>query len=413
MEFRFTAEQEEFRQEVRGFLREALPEGWRGVYPDSYFEDEYWGLIREFTARLVQRGWLTMAWPVEYGGKGLSVLDQMVYNEEQSYYRAPQRDLSTGVNLVAPTVMVHGSEEQRQALLPPIRAGEHVYCQGFSEPGSGSDLASLQCAAVADGDDYVVNGSKIWTSGAHRSNRCILLTRTDPEAPKHRGISVFLIPMDLPGITVRPIVNPLGVHYFNQVFFDDVRVPKHMMIGEENRGWYVAATTLDFERSGIAKFASGQRSIDELVELAGEMTANGGSVLPAALKNALAEAAIANHAGRMLAYRVGFMQSQGKIPNQEASASKLIGTEIAQRISQVGMRIMGLAGQVHQGIEVRRPGRLADRGVRERPLVHPPRRNVRGAAQHRGDARPRSAARLNRRGFRATTKKRSPPRAAR
>ena len=231
MEFRFTPEQEEFRQEVRGFLREALPEGWRGVYPDSYFEDEYWGLIREFTARLVERGWLTMAWPVEYGGKGLSVLDQMVYNEEQSYYRAPQRDLSTGVNLVAPTVMVHGTEEQRQALLPPIRAGEHVYCQGFSEPGSGSDLASLQCAAVADGDDYVVNGSKIWTSGAHRSNRCILLTRTDPEAPKHRGISVFLIPMDLPGITVRPILNPLGVHYFNQVFFDDVRVPKHMMIG--------------------------------------------------------------------------------------------------------------------------------------------------------------------------------------
>ena len=349
MEFRFTPEQEEFRQEVRGFLREALPEGWRGVYPDSYFEDEYWGLIRAFTARLVERGWLTMAWPVEYGGKGLSVLDQMVYNEEQSYYRAPQRDLSTGVNLVAPTVMVHGTEEQRQALLPPIRAGEHVYCQGFSEPGSGSDLASLQCAAVADGDDYVVNGSKIWTSGAHRSNRCILLTRTDPEAPKHRGISVFLIPMDLPGITVRPIVNPLGVHYFNQVFFDDVRVPKHMMIGEENRGWYVAATTLDFERSGIAKFASGQRSIDELVELAGEMAANGGSALPAALKNALADAAIANHAGRMLAYRVGFMQSQGKIPNQEASASKLIGTEIAQRISQVGMRIMGLASQVHRG----------------------------------------------------------------
>ena len=203
--------------------------------------------------------------------------------------------------------------------------------------------------------------------------------------------------MDLPGITVRPILNPLGVHYFNQVFFDDVRVPKHMMIGEENRGWYVAATTLDFERSGIAKFASGQRSIDELVEIAGGMAANGGSALPAALKNALADVAIANHAGRMLAYRVGFMQSQGKIPNQEASASKLIGTEIAQRISQVGMRIMGLAGSGAPGVGVRHrrlDGWPTAEYVNDLSFTLRKGGNVRGAAQHRGDARARTAARL-------------------
>ncbi|MCH8284364.1 MAG: acyl-CoA dehydrogenase family protein [Chloroflexi bacterium] len=267
MEFRFTQEQEDFRKEVRSFLRSALPPDWKGVYPDGYFHDEYWHFIREFTAKLVAKGWLTITWPKEYGGQALPHDLQTIYNEELAYNRAPHRDLSTGIHLVGPTVMIYGTDEQKRTVIPPIAAGEHVYCQGFSEPGSGSDLASLQMRAVRDGDEYVVNGSKIWTSGAHRASHCILLTRTDPEAPKHKGISMFLVDMKTPGITVRPILNPLNVHYFNEVFFDDVRVPATSLIGEENRGWYVATTTLDFERSGVGRFGGNQRTLEELAEL--------------------------------------------------------------------------------------------------------------------------------------------------
>ena len=360
MEFQFTREQEEFRAEVRAFLDEELPAGWLGVYPDAYFEDEYWDFVRAFTVKLVDKGWLTLAWPVEHGGRGLPLIHQMLYTEVMSYHRAPLREAVVGVNLVAPTVMVHGTPEQKRDILPPIASGADVYCQGFSEPGSGSDLASLQCAAVRDGDDYVVTGSKIWTSGAHRANRCILLARTDPVAPKHRGITVFVMPLDLPGVTVRPIINMMDIHYFNQVFFDEVRVPKEMIIGEENRGWYIAATTLDFERSGIGRFASGERSIDDLTAIALEIKRRGQPLAPP-LRNALADVALANHVGKEIAYRVGWMQSQGLIPNQEASASKLLSSEVEQRLSQVGMQMLGLYGQVlrrskHAALDGRIPG---------------------------------------------------------
>ncbi len=350
MEFRFTPEQEAFRKEVRAFLRESLPKGWRGVYPDAYFHDEYWSFIRGFTGRLVKKGWLTAAWPKEYGGQALPLALQIVYNEENAYHRAPIRDLMTGVQMVAPTVMIHGAGEQKRRYIPPIASGEHVYCQGFSEPGSGSDLASLQTRAVRDGDDYIVNGSKIWTSGAHRASHCILLCRTDPDAPKHKGISMFLVPMDLPGITVRPILNPLNVHYFNAVFFDNVRIPASCRIGDENRGWYAATTTLDFERSGVGRFAGIQRTLEELAELARERAWNAHAIGErTVIRHALADLVTANQAGRMLSYRIAWMQMRGLAPNQEASVSKLFGSELVQRVSQVGARLLGLYGQVHRG----------------------------------------------------------------
>ena len=345
MRFRFTEREEAFRREVRAFFDRELPPEWNGVYPDTDFEDEYWDFVRSFSAKLIAQGWPTMGWPEEYGGRGAPVMEQVVYKEELAYRRAPDRDLVVGVDLVAPALMVYGTDEQKRASLPSIASGEDVYCQGFSEPESGSDLASLQCAAVRDGDDYVLNGSKIWTSGAQRSNRVLLLARTDPDAPKHRGITVFLVPMDLPGITVRPIVNMMDVHYFNQVFFDDVRISREMMVGEENRGWYVAATTLDFERSGIELFANNRRSIDDLTAFIRGKAENGGSPLPVPLRHALAETAVANHAGVMLAYRVASMQAEGLIPNQEASICKLLSSQLSQRIAQVGMRVLGLYGQ--------------------------------------------------------------------
>ncbi len=347
MDFRFSPEEDAFRGRIQTFLKESLPADWSGVYPDAYFHDEYWSFVRAFTTKMAEKGWLTLPWPREYGGQALPIMQQVVLTEELSYHRAPYRDVMMGIQLVGPTLMIHGTPEQKARWLPPIAAAKEIWCQGFSEPGSGSDLASLQTRAERDGDDYVVNGSKIWTSGAHRSDNCILLTRTDPNAPKHKGISAFILPMDTPGITIRPILNPLNVHYFNQVFFDNVRIPKANIIGDENRGWYVATTTLDFERSGVGSFATNQRTLDELAMLAKDTPWRGRTAADNPVyRHALAEVAIANHAGTMIAYRVASMQGQGLVPNNEASASKLLGSEIQQKIAAVGVRLLGLYGQI-------------------------------------------------------------------
>ena len=264
----------------------------------------------------------------------------MIYNEETAYFRAPTRDVTIGTELVGPTLMLYGTDEQKARFLPEIANGSAVYCQGFSEPESGSDLASLQLRAEQDGDDYVLNGSKVWTSGAHRATHCYVMTRTDPEAPKHRGISVFIVDMDTPGIEVRPIINMFDVHYFNQVYFEGVRVPEVNMIGERDRGWYIAATSLDFERSGVDRFAANRRNLEELVSFARDNGLGGEPVL----RNRLAGLWAANEAGTMAAYNVAWMQSQGPVPNKEASVSKLMGSEIAQQIHQLGIQMAGMDG---------------------------------------------------------------------
>ena len=350
MDFRFTDEQNAFRDEVRQFLVANLGEDWQGIDPDSYFHDENWPHIRELTSKLVDKGWLTLAWPEEYGGQNRPHIEQMIYNEEMAYFRAPTRDVSTGTSLVGPTLMIYGTEEQKAEYLPNIANGSAVYCQGFSEPESGSDLASLQIRAVEDGDDFVISGSKIWTSGAHRSTHCYLMARTDPDAPKHRGISVFIVDMDTPGITVHPIINMFDVHYFNEVHFENVRVPKQNMIGEQDRGWYVAATSLDFERSGVGRYASNQRSLEELVHLAKETRVNGNSLNEdPVLRRRIADLWVSNEAGKMIAYNVAWMQSQGQVPNREASVSKLMGSEIAQRIHRLGIEMAGMYGILNKG----------------------------------------------------------------
>ena len=362
MDFRFTDEQEEFRREIRSFLVGRLGADWTGIDPDAYFTDENWPLIRGLTGELARKGWLTLGWPEEYGGQGRSHIDQMVYNEETAHFRAPTRDAMIGVELVGPTLMLYGTDEQKARFLPEIADGSAVYCQGFSEAGSGSDLASLQLRAVEDGDDYVLNGTKIWTSGAHRSNRCYLMARTDPDARKHRGISVFIVDMDTPGIEVRPIVNMYGLEYFNQIFFEGVRVPKSRMVGNRNEGWYVAATSLDFERSGIAQFAWNRRSLEEFAQLAMERGIGGrrpgeGPVI----RRRMAELWTANEAGRMVAYKVGWMQSRKLVPNTEASVSKLMGSEIAQGVADLGMKIAGSYGLLdrfsHRALLDGRPAR--------------------------------------------------------
>ena len=273
MEFAFTPDEEAFRQEVRAFLKEELTghDIERGGSPDR------WQAYRDFIKKLADRGWLTLAWPKEAGGQGASHMMQLVYNEEMALHDAPATDL--GSDRVGPTIMLYGTDEQKQRFLPPIVRGEAVWCQGFSEPSSGSDLASLEMRATQDGDDFLINGSKIWTSLAHFAEWIILLARTDPDAPKHKGISYFLVDMKTPGIEVRPLVDMLGRHQFNQVFFDNVRVPRDSLLGELNRGWYVATATLDFERSGIQRVIGSMRTYEQLVAYAHETMRNGRPLL--------------------------------------------------------------------------------------------------------------------------------------
>ncbi|MGD9895044.1 MAG: acyl-CoA dehydrogenase family protein, partial [Dehalococcoidia bacterium] len=342
MDFRDTAEETAFRAEVRAFIAEQLPSSFGARATE-------WGMFntsrganavppedaRAWRKRLAERGWIAPAWPKEYGGAGMTVVEQAIFNEEMAEARAPGAG-GIAVGWAGPTIMTHGSEEQKHRFLPGILSGEETWCQGFSEPGAGSDLASLQSRAVRDGDDYVVNGQKIWTSGAHASQFMILLARTDPDAPKHRGISYFILDMKSPGIQIQPLINILGDHSFNQVFFESVRVPRENIIGEENRGWYVGATTLDFERSSIASSVQMGHVVRDLVAFAREWGTDTASRLE------LAERAVEALVARLLSYQVISMQRRGQIPNKEAAIAKLYTSDLDQRRVATGMRLLGL-----------------------------------------------------------------------
>lgn len=344
MQFRISPEDEAFREEVREFLKQELPPDWVGSGEGD--DDEEWEFTLRMRKKLAEKGWLTMAWPPEYGGQGASLMRQVVFAEEMAYHRAPGRD-AFGIRMLAPTLMIHGTEEQKREHLPRIARGEVQWCQGYSEPESGSDLASLQTRAVEDGDDFVINGTKIWTSMAHRADWMFMLVRTDPDAPKHRGISFLLVDMKTPGIEVRPIVNMANLHNFNMVTFDNVRVPKRNLVGEKNRGWYVGATLLDFERSGVEYSAGARRTLEELVQFAKEATRNGRPLAEDPLvRRRLADMAIEVEVSRLISYYIAYMQSQGLVPNKEASMGKLFGTELQQRVAQTGMSLLGLYGQL-------------------------------------------------------------------
>jgi alkylation response protein AidB-like acyl-CoA dehydrogenase len=255
------------------------------------------------------------------------------------------------VGYIGPSILHFGSEEQKKQHLPPISSGETVWCQGYSEPNSGSDLASLQCRAVKDGDDWVINGDKIWTSNAHRSDWCILLARTDPGAPKHKGISYFLVDMKSPGVTVQPIVNMANVHSFNQVFFEDVRVPKEALLGVENQGWYIAAMTLDFERSSLVAMgvSMAKRGLDDLVNYCKETKVNGKRLIDRPLvRHKLAEMVIEAEVGKYHIYRVVSLQARNEPGSIEAAVCKLYNTEMDVRLANTGVQILSLFGQLHR-----------------------------------------------------------------
>jgi alkylation response protein AidB-like acyl-CoA dehydrogenase len=349
MEYRFTPEQDTLREELREFLRAELPVDWLVENDREAMSAARFDFSQRFARKLGERGWLTMAWPREYGGRGASHIEQLIYSEEMAYAGAPL-GFQFGVQLVGPTLMVWGDADQKQRFLPPISRSEVFWCQGFSEPAAGSDLASLQTRAERQGDDYIINGQKIWTSEGQFADWMILLARTDTEAPKHRGISYFLVDMRSPGISLHPLINLMNSHAFNQVFFDNVRVPAANLVGEENRGWYVATTTLDFERTGIARVIWALRQFEELVAFVREARDGGRSwARSRSLKARLAELRIEFEIGRMLCYRVAWQQARGTVPNYESSMAKTFGSELNQRFGAAAVNVLGLAGQIEPG----------------------------------------------------------------
>jgi alkylation response protein AidB-like acyl-CoA dehydrogenase len=282
----------------------------------------------------------------------MTVMEQFIFNQEMAAQGAPKGgNYGIGTGWAGPTIILYGTEEQKKKYLPPIVKGESIWCQGFSEPGAGSDLAALQTRAVRDGDDYVVNGQKIWTSGAHVAQYMILLARTDPDAPKHKGISYFIVDMKLPGIEVRPLVNMANNHDFNEVFFDNVRVPKDNLLGEENRGWYVGTTTLDFERSGIATSVSHGLMVRDLADFVREHRDEGFISKSEQLKYELADRAVEAGVEQMLCTQVISMQNRGLVPNKEGSIAKLFSSELDVRIAGTAMNALGLYGQLNRSSE--------------------------------------------------------------
>ncbi|MBK7328450.1 MAG: acyl-CoA dehydrogenase family protein [Dehalococcoidia bacterium] len=278
-----------WRKEVRSFIDSEAPAALKAA-GDEGGENSLFGrlgAIKEWREKVAAKGWIAPSWPKRFGGADMTVAEQFIMNEEFAESGVPGNLGGFGVMMIGPTIIEHGTEEQKEEHLTKILKGEVIWCQGYSEPGAGSDLASLQTRAVRDGDDYVINGQKIWTTGAQFADMMYMLVRTDPDAPKHRGITYLLVNMKAPGVTVRPLTMLSGAQGFNEVFFEDVRVPVKNRIGEENRGWYVGTTTLDFERSSI-----------------------------------------------------------GSIPNHEASMCKLFSSEMSQRIANLSMHLFGMHGNV-------------------------------------------------------------------
>jgi len=347
MDFRFRPEEERFRQEVREFLKQELSPDWEDQFDPETKEgaDAAFEFGRQFTKKLAQRRWLAMHWPKQYGGLEATLWQQIVYQEELAYANAPET-FSMGVAWVGPALTLFGSDEQKQQHLPAIVNHDELWCTLYSEPGAGSDLASLRTRAVRQGDEWVINGQKIWTSLGHRADWGWLAARTDPDAPKHKGISMFVVPMRSSGLTVRPLINMTNLHQFNEVFFEGVRIPASYLVGEENRGWYQLAVALDFERSSIAgNVVRVWRAWRDIVDFACE---NPSFVqLNPTVRHRLAQMGIEVEAGRLLSYRVASMQQAGKIPSREAAMAKLVCAELNQKVARTGMELLGLYGQLH------------------------------------------------------------------
>jgi alkylation response protein AidB-like acyl-CoA dehydrogenase len=338
MDFSFTEEQKKFRQEVRDFLENEIEKGYWEPACDAWIQNFDPG----FTKRVAQRGWIGLTWPKEYGGQGLRYVDRLILTEEILRYGAPAACHWFADRQIGGSIVTYGSDEQKRELLPKIIRGEAYIGLGMSEPGAGCDLASLQTRAIEEGDNYIINGQKTWTSGGSFVNYFYLLARTDPGAPKHRGISEFIIPADLPGINRTPIIDITGTEAWNDVFFDEVRVPKKCLLGEKNRGFLQTLQQLDYERSGMERLMGNYPLFEALVQFVKENKLSQEPVI----RNKLAQLQIEFEVGRLLIYRVAFVMDEGRAPNWEAAMSKAYSTAFEQRLANVATEILGPYGQL-------------------------------------------------------------------
>ncbi len=358
MDFTFTAEQEKLRQQVRDFLETEIRQG--GFVPsDDSWIDSY---SPEFSRKVGAMGWIGITWPKEYGGQGRDYVDRLVVTEEMLRYGAPVAFHWFIDRQIGPSIVHYGSYEQKREFLPRIVRGELGFALGMSEPQAGSDLASVQTKATEQDDCYVIDGQKVWTSGAHLAHYIYLVVRTDPNAPKHRGISEFIVDLKLPGVTIKPILNLAGEHHFNEIFFDGVRVPKTALIGEKNRGWYQIAAQLDYERSGLERLMSNYRLFTDLKDFVKEQhRQRQDPPRYEAVKNRLAELEVEFEVGRLLIYRVAWLLSSGKVPNYEAAMAKDYCTLFMQRVADAAATVLGPYGQLMPGS---RAAQLAGRAAR-------------------------------------------------
>ena len=353
MDFKLGEKEEALRKGIREFARKELPPECFCLLLEEESRDEDWKLAMSIARKLSQKGWLVMAWPKEYGGQGASYWEQMVYGEECGYWGIPGVAMGvSGVAWVGPSLMQFGNEEQRKKYLPLIASGEAdgVWCTAYSEPNAGSDFANIQTRAVRDGDEYVINGQKVWTSCAHRARWCWLAVKTDPGAPKkHRGISIFMVDMKSPGITVNPLLNYYGDHIFNEVFFDNVRVPASNLVGEENKGWYHLMQSLASERHSLGPplYGNVRRLLDELAGYAKETQYDGKPLSQnLGVRHMLADAAVEAEMLKLFNYQVTWELTQGLIPIYGSSRNKAFGDQLLERIGIIGMRLMGTYCQV-------------------------------------------------------------------
>ncbi len=348
MDFSFSLEEEQFRQELRGWLHDNLPAGWGSTFrmPKGQARIEF---LRAWQRKLYEGGYLGLSWPKEYGGRGASMIELAIFNEEMARVEAPGPLNVLGLSMAGPTIIVHGTEEQKQRYLPKILNCEEIWCQGFSEPGSGSDVASIRTRAELKGDEFVINGQKVWTSMAHIADWCMLLVRTDPDAPKHRGMSYILVNMKTPGITVRPLRQMTGESEFNEVFFEEVHVPRANLVGELNNGWGVAITTLMNER-GTGSFGTQARFkilYDNLVGLAQGVRLNGRpSTQDPLIRQQLAQHLIDVEILKFNCFRNFTRLLRGETPGPEGSILKLWWSELNQRMQETAMTLQGPYGQL-------------------------------------------------------------------
>ena len=347
MDFRDTPQEAEFRSELRAWIEANLPDGWRDRPPTGGRLDE--ATSREWAKNLAEGGYAGLTWPKEFGGAGAPYTYQAIFLEESARAETPEHIGVIGLGMAGPTIIAHGTDEQKSAHLAKILSGEEVWCQGFSEPGSGSDLASLRTRGELDGDAFVVNGQKVWSSFAHIADYCILMVRSDPQAPKHEGITYLLVDMHSPGVEVRPLRQITGDPEFNEIFFNDVRVPVENVLGEINDGWRVAMTTLLHERGtlGFALTARLEVMVRKLVQLASETRVNG----HLASEDPLFRDRIARHwvelqGLRFTNYRALTKLVQTGVPGPEGSIAKLHWSETNQRLTKLALEILGPTAQL-------------------------------------------------------------------